>query len=70
MTRHAWLVALVLTLPLAGCGDEDVPAEPQTEFVTARRPWLPGERDSMIARIARARQLALPYVGDLSDNAG
>lgn len=69
MHRRGWL-ALVVALPLAGCGEDPVPAGPQTEFVTARRPWLPGERDSMIARIVRTRQLALPYVGDLSDNAG
>lgn len=39
------------------------------EYVTVRRAWLPGERDSLIARIQRTRQLDLPYVGDLSDYA-
>jgi hypothetical protein len=40
-----------------------------TRFVTARRAWRPGERDSLIARIVAQRTLALPYIGDVSDDA-
>lgn len=69
MRRHRWVVLAAAALA-GGCdGTSPAPLGPQTEFITARRPWLPGERDAMIARIVRTRQLALPYVGDLSDNA-
>jgi len=49
--------------------DSLIVADRPTQYVTERRAWLPGERDALIARIARTRQLSLPYVGDLSDNA-
>jgi hypothetical protein len=66
--RAAWLASLLV---LGGCGDANAPQEPapQTEYVTVRRAWLPGERDSLIARIQRTRQFTLPYVGDISDYA-
>jgi len=35
------------------------------QFVTVRRAWLPGERDSAVAAAAR-NHTAVPYVGDLS----
>jgi len=36
------------------------------QFITVRRPWLPGEQDSTIAAATR-NHTTLPYVGDLSD---
>jgi hypothetical protein len=56
---------------LAGCAEVGPPAEPpaETEYISVRRAWLPGERDSLIAYIQRTRLLDLPYVGDLSDQA-
>lgn len=35
------------------------------QYITVRRPWLPGEQDSTIAAATR-NHTALPYVGDLS----
>ena len=60
-----------LALLALGCDDGTGPGTPtvQTEYVTVRRAWLPGERDTLIARIQSSRQLSLPYVGDLSDYA-
>jgi len=56
---------------LAACSDDTGPGTPsvQTEYVTVRRAWRPGERDSLIARIQRTRQLDFPYAGDMSDYA-
>lgn len=36
------------------------------QFITMRRAWLPGERDSLIASVQRNHTLSGPYVGDLS----
>jgi hypothetical protein len=64
-------VAAAALAALAACGNDTGPGTPavQTEYVTVRRAWLPGERDSLIARIQRTRQLDLPLAGDLSDYA-
>lgn len=40
-----------------------------TAFITVRRAWRPGERDSVIARVRATRAFAFPYVGDISDDA-
>ena len=40
-----------------------------TAFITVRRAWRPGERDSVIARVQATRAFAFPYVGDISDDA-
>jgi hypothetical protein len=37
------------------------------EFITAKRAWRPGERDTLIAQIQRTHALVLPFVGDISD---
>ena len=66
--RRLALVA-VLTLPLAACDSGNSAMVPTTEFITQRRAWLPGERDSLIARIIVTRALSIPYVGDMSDYA-
>ena len=66
---HRVLLLLPLALAPAACSDEQV-SEPPTEFIVQRRAWLPGERDSLIARIIATRGLNIPYVGDVSDNAG
>lgn len=67
---RGWSV-VVAVAALAACSDGSGPGTPvvQTEYVTVRRAWLPGERDSLIARIQRTRQLQLPYAGDVSDYA-
>lgn len=39
------------------------------QYITMRRAWLPGERDSLVARLKRTHQLTIPGVGDLSDYA-
>jgi len=65
-----WL--LLVAVALGACTevpDAPAPAAVQTAFVTVRRAWFPGERDSMIAHIVASRALSFPYVGDLSDNA-
>lgn len=67
--RPLLLLALA-ALPLAACdGDNGLTDQPATEFITHRRAWLPGERDSLIARIIAQRALSIPYVGDVSDYA-
>ncbi len=40
-----------------------------TPYITVRRAWRPGERDSAISAIIANRTLTFPYVGDISDNA-
>lgn len=67
MRRLALLA--VLALPLAACDSDTGAMKPTTEFITRRRAWLPGERDSLIARIIATRALSIPYVGDMSDYA-
>jgi hypothetical protein len=53
---------------VAGCDDPVRPDDDApSQFITARRAWLPGERDSLIARIMASRSLTFPYVGDISD---
>ncbi len=64
------LLAALLVLPACGDGAGPAPPAVQTEYVTRRRPWAPGERDAAIARILRTRQLTLPYAGDVSDYIG
>lgn len=68
MRRSALVVLAAL---LAACGDSAAPLADadQAEFITVRRAWLPGERDSTIARIKRDRTFSLPWVGDISDEA-
>lgn len=63
------LLAAILILVPACADDGTGPStpDPATEFVTMRRPWRPGERDSVIERVLRTRQLTLPYAGDVSD---
>ena len=69
MPRFA--IPIVLIVLFAGCSDpvRPVPAEPSAEFITVRRAWQPGERDSTIARIKRNREFNFPYIGDISDDA-
>jgi hypothetical protein len=38
-----------------------------SQFLAARRPWQPGERDALIARITQNREFVFPYAGDISD---
>lgn len=69
--RRIRLAALLLPL-LAGCGDTPSGTgaeDPPPDFITVRRPWRPGERDSVIARIIATRAFSFPYVGDISDDA-
>lgn len=67
MRRFALLA--LCALPLAACDGGDGTLPPNTEFITQRRLWRPGERDSLIAFIIANRSLSLPYVGDISDDA-
>ena len=64
LTRVAALVAAV-----AACADlNEPPADTPSQYITMRRAWLPGERDSLIARIIRTRAFGgVPNVGDISD---
>ena len=65
MRRRLLLLAL-----LAACSDPVTPpSDPLAEFVTVRRAWRPGERDSTIARIKATREFSFPYIGDISDDA-
>ena len=41
--------------------------ESPPQYVTRRRAWRPGEKDSMIAAIVRRREWRFPWVGDISD---
>lgn len=66
--RRLVLLAL-FALPLAACDGGDGTIPPNTEFITQRRLWRPGERDSLINFIIANRSLSLPYVGDISDDA-
>lgn len=69
--RPSLAALLAVACVAAACSrDATEPLPPEeTEWVSRQRPWLPGERDSLIDYIIRTRQLALPYVGDLSDYA-
>ncbi len=75
MTRRlhlARLCALVFaSAAAAACDDSAGPieADPPAQYITVRRAWLPGERDSTIARIRLGRELVIPYIGDVSDDA-
>ena len=62
---------LVLLALVAACADPATPPDtvPQAEFITVRRAWRPGERDSTIARIRQTREFSFPYIGDISDDA-
>ncbi len=70
--RIAWTMLLAAPLAAAcggdgsGLGTADTVV---TEYVTVRRAWNPGERDSLIARIIANRTWTFPYVGDISDQA-
>ena len=68
MTRAFAVLALVV---VAGCASD--PAAPTVEeqrvFVTQKRAWRPGERDSVIAAIKANRDLDFPMIGDISDDA-
>jgi len=62
--------ALCIAGAVAGCEDPGGPDQQlaPARFITAKRAWLPGERDSVIARIVSNRSFAgIPYVGDLTD---
>lgn len=52
-------LALLLSLVAAGCIDDTNLADPPAEFISARRAWAPGERDSAIARVMREGGLGL-----------
>lgn len=72
--QNSWrhLAAALLVLAAAGaCADpaDPGPVDPPAEFISMRRAWLPGERDSTIARIKLNRSFTFPYVGDISDEA-
>ena len=62
--------ALGALLSLAACSDNlaPVPDEP-AEFISQKRAWLPGERDSTIARWQRDSVLFVPHAGNLSEYA-
>lgn len=65
----------VLSLGVAGalailvaCHESTSPQpEAPARYITAKRAWLPGERDALIAQIIRDRSFVFPYVGDVSD---
>jgi hypothetical protein len=60
------LGALLLAGAVAGCSSDDN-MEPPAEFITARRAWLPGERQALIDEIVANHAFVFPFVGDLSD---
>jgi len=51
----AWAAGVGLTMAGVACHDSTAPNEsiPTPRFITVRRPWLPGERDALVARLAR-----------------
>ena len=68
------LLAAVCALALDGCKSDVVTQPPLTEedyfqYITVRRAWRPGERDSLAAYIVAHRSWSFPYVGDVSDMA-
>jgi hypothetical protein len=68
MSRRRLLGALVLAATACSDGTPELSlSEPQAEFETRKRAWLPGERDSVIQRIVTNREWVFPYAGDISD---
>jgi len=70
--RRAYLLLLAAPLAAAcenGGADPGAADTVVTEYVTVRRAWNPGERDSLIAHIIQNRTWNFPYVGDVSDQA-
>src|SRR5260221_60092 len=66
--RAARAALILSALSVAACSDGIAPAtEAPLPYITVRRHWHPGERDSTIARIQSTHALSLPYVGDVSD---
>jgi hypothetical protein len=63
------VACLAGTALVSACREAAGPSAPAfvAEFITAKRAWLPGERDSTIAQIVRTRALVAPFVGDISD---
>ena len=61
---------LAALLAVGACADPaGPPAQEHRVFTSQRRAWLPGERDSVIARIIANRELNFPIIGDISDEA-
>jgi hypothetical protein len=60
----AWTCVAILGL---ACHDSTGPSgQAPYEFITVRRAWRPGERDSLIARIIADSALSLPWAGNIS----
>jgi hypothetical protein len=68
--RLAPFLLPALALGALGCIDDTAAvAERPAQFISARRAWRPGERDSLIQAVVANRSFLFPYVGDLSDYA-
>lgn len=63
------VAAMCACMGMAGCKDPVTldPVVLPSRYITAKRAWLPGERDSVVARILANNSLVLPYVGNISD---
>ncbi len=64
-----WVSGLVATALLATCKGTTEPSTTtsQAPFITAKRAWRPGERDSLIAQIESTHVWSAPFIGDISD---
>jgi hypothetical protein len=72
MTRHRLslrMACLAGTVLVATCKGSTEPSATTfvADFITVRRAWQPGERDSTIAWIQGSHSLVAPFVGDISD---
>lgn len=65
MKRRRFALTLVLLAACESTGPQ--PDLTPSAYITAKRAWAPGERDSVIARIMRDSSLRLPYMGNISD---
>lgn len=60
-------VLLMLAGGLMACTEPEAPPAATTEFITQQRAWLPGERDSLVARALRTGQFDFLWLS-LSDD--
>ncbi len=60
------LPAVCLLAGLAACTDGSPTVDPPAQYISVRRAWLPGERDSLVAAVQAGHLWVFPGVGDLS----
>lgn len=65
-SRMLVFLSAATCLVVAGCADS-TPADPPSQYITAKRAWAPGERAAFLSSVAANHSLSVPLAGDLSD---